>query len=111
MSLVSYSLEGGVAGIAMDDGKVNALSPAMLGELNAAFDRAEADRAAVVFTGRPDRFSAGFDLNVLRAMDDSARLMLRGGFELALRILSFPMPVVIACNGHAVAMGSFLLLS
>jgi enoyl-CoA hydratase len=37
--------------------------------------------------------------------------MVRGGFELAERVLSFPMPVVIACPGHAIAMGVFLLLS
>jgi enoyl-CoA hydratase len=37
--------------------------------------------------------------------------MLRSGFELAERILSFPRPVAIACTGHAVAMGVFLLLS
>jgi enoyl-CoA hydratase len=33
------------------------------------------------------------------------------GFELSERILSFPAPVVVACTGHALAMGAFLLLS
>jgi enoyl-CoA hydratase len=37
--------------------------------------------------------------------------MVRAGFELAERILSFPAPVVIGCTGHAVAMGMFMLLS
>ena len=37
--------------------------------------------------------------------------MLRSGFELAERVLSFPTPVVMACTGHAVAMGVFLLVS
>ncbi len=36
--------------------------------------------------------------------------MLTGGFELAERLLSFPKPVVIACTGHALAMGVFLVL-
>jgi enoyl-CoA hydratase len=36
--------------------------------------------------------------------------MLEQGFSLALRLLEFPAPVVIACNGHAVAMGLFTLL-
>ena len=40
-----------------------------------------------------------------------SRAMVRAGFELAERVLSFPMPVVIACTGHAIAMGVFLLLS
>ncbi len=37
--------------------------------------------------------------------------MLRGGFDLAERILTFPRPVIAACTGHAIAMGVFLLLS
>jgi enoyl-CoA hydratase len=37
--------------------------------------------------------------------------MLRAGFEMAARMLSFPAPVLTACTGHAVAMGAFLLLS
>jgi enoyl-CoA hydratase len=37
--------------------------------------------------------------------------MLTAGFELAERLLSFPKPVVIACTGHAIAMGVFLVLS
>lgn len=37
--------------------------------------------------------------------------MLCGGFKLSARLLAFPTPVVIASNGHAIAMGAFLLLS
>jgi len=36
--------------------------------------------------------------------------MLRAGFELCARLLAFPYPVVVACDGHAVAMGAFLVL-
>ena len=111
MTLVSYQLEGSIATITMDDGKVNALSLQMLGELDAALDRATADQAVVVLTGRDGIFSAGFDLTVLRAGGSDASAMLRAGFELAERILSFPTPVLIACTGHAIAMGVFLLLS
>jgi enoyl-CoA hydratase len=110
-ALVSYRLEDSVATITMDDGKVNALSIEMLGELNAALDRAAADGAVVVLTGREGIFSAGFDLAVLRGGGSDAVAMLHAGFELAERTLSFPTPVLIACTGHAVAMGVFLLLS
>jgi len=110
-TLVSYQLEGSIATITMDDGKVNALSVQMLTELGAALDRATADRAVVVLTGRDGLFSAGFDLAVLRGRGSDASGMLRAGFELAERLLSFPTPVLIACTGHAVAMGVFLLLS
>jgi enoyl-CoA hydratase len=109
--LVSYQVENSISTITMDDGKVNVLSPDMLAELAVALDRATADRAVVVLTGRPGVFSAGFDLNVLRAGGTEAAKMARAGFELAERILSFPAPVLIACPGHAVAMGAFLLLS
>lgn len=108
---VTYRLADGIAEVVMDDGKANVISPAMIAELHAAFDRAEADRAVVVLSGRPGVFSGGFDLNVLRAGSDESIAMVRGGFELAERVLSFPLPVVVACTGHAVAMGVFLLLS
>src|SRR5262250_1341187 len=108
---VRYELEDSIATITMDDGKVNAMSLGMIAELNAALDRAQADRAVVVLVGRPGVFSAGFDLPVLRSGGADAVAMVRGGFELAERVLAFPMPVVVACTGHAVAMGVFLLLS
>jgi enoyl-CoA hydratase/carnithine racemase len=110
-TLVTYQLDDSVSTITMDDSKVNALSPAMLSELDSAFDRATADRAIVVLTGRDQVFSAGFDLGVLTDGGPGALAMIRAGFELAARILAFPSPVVIACNGHAIAMGMFLLLS
>ena len=109
-TLVSYQLNEGVATIAMDDGKANALSPAMQAELNAALDQAVADKAVVVLTGRTGMFSAGFDLPTLTTGGMNAVNMLSGGFELAERLLNFPRPVVVACSGHALAMGVFLLL-
>jgi enoyl-CoA hydratase len=95
----------------MDDGKANALSLDMFSELGAAFDRAEADGAGVVLAGREGRFSAGFDLKVMGTAHSDAPALLRAGFETSHRMLSFPLPIVIACTGHAMAMGSFLLLS
>jgi enoyl-CoA hydratase len=110
MTTADYSLADGVATITMDDGKANALSPSMLAALDDAFDRAEqSDAVAVVLAGRPGRFSAGFDLAVLASGGSDAQAMLRSGFELAERLLGFSRPVVIACTGHAVAMGSFLV--
>jgi enoyl-CoA hydratase len=110
-ALVTYQLHDSVATITMDDGKVNVLSMAMLTELGAALDRAAADRAVVVLTGREGVFSAGLDLPVLRGGQTEAADLLRAGFDLAARLLAFPTPVLVACPGHAVAMGAFLLLS
>ncbi len=109
--LVTYRLVDGTAMIVMDDGKANALSLEMLAALNQALDRAASDGAVVVLTGRQGIFSGGFDLKVLGAGGPDAAAMLEQGFLLALRLLEHPAPVIIACSGHAVAMGIFLLLS
>src|SRR5258706_15088574 len=107
-SRVDYQLREGIAEIRIDDGKVNALSLEMFGELGAAFDRAKADRAVVLLSGREGVFSAGFDLRVLRAGGAAANEMVRTGFELAERVLAFPPPGVNAGPGPAVGMGGFL---
>jgi enoyl-CoA hydratase len=108
--LVSYVFADGVATLTMDDGKANAMGPGMQAALNAAFDRAEADKAIVVLTGRPGVFSGGFDLSVFKAGDARTTFqMLTGGAQLAQRMLAYPHPVIAACSGHAVAMGLFLL--
>jgi len=110
---VSYRRDESTAVITMDDGKVNALGPAMLAEIDSALDRAQGDEAgAVVIAGNERVFSGGFDLKVFRSGDVQASIeMLKAGFELSHRLLSFPVPVVAACTGHAIAMGSFLTCS
>jgi enoyl-CoA hydratase len=109
--LVTYELADAIATVTLDDGKVNVMSRPMQAAIHTALDRAEGDDAVVVLLGRPGVFSAGFDLAVLQAGGPEATAMVRGGFELAARILAFPRPVIIGCTGHAVAMGAFLLLS
>ena len=111
MSTVQVDSDGTVTTITMDDGKANALAPSLLAGVDDALDGAVDRREAVVLAGRPGRFSGGFDLGVLMAGGPDADVMLRGGFALAERLLRFPRPVAIACTGHALAMGSFLLCS
>ena len=110
---VNYELNESVATIRLDDGKVNVLGPSMQAAINEALDRAEKDDAkAVVLAGNHRVFSGGFDLSVFQSGDAQAALgMLAGGFELAVRCLTFPKPVIMAATGPAIAMGSFLLLS
>lgn len=109
---VSLSIESKIATITMDDGKANAVGFSLIEALNAALDEAEAKANAIVLTGREGKFSAGFDLNVLRegSPADAARLVNQGG-ALALRLFNTAMPVIAGCNGHAIAMGCFLLLA
>lgn len=110
---VSYELTDGVARIVLDDGKVNVMSTGMLGEIGAAFDRAETEaEIAVLRSARPGVFSAGFDLKVFAAGDAAGSLeMVRAGAELVLRLMSFPHPTIGVMEGHAYPMGTFLLLA
>src|SRR5579859_7836089 len=109
---VTCTRSGPISKIIMDDGKVNVMSVSMLEALHAAFDEAERDGTIVILTARGKAFSAGFDLKVLaNGSAGEVYRMLKAGAELALRILSFPTPVVAACNGHAYPMGAFLNLS
>jgi enoyl-CoA hydratase len=109
--LVSYERSESFSTITMDDGKVNAMSVAMMKEVNAALDQAQEHQSAVILTGREGVFSAGFDLAVFKQGMEPLLEMLRVGARLTERLLSFPFPVVAACTGHAIAMGSFLLMS
>jgi len=110
--LVTYEKDENVAIITLDDGKANAVSHQVIDELNAALDKAEEEKATVLLTGREGKFSAGFDLSVMKEGGPEAVGKLVGaGARLSQRLLAFPSPVIIACNGHSLAMGALMLLS
>lgn len=108
----TIEIKDDVAIITMDDGKANAINPPMLEALHACLDRAEAEAKAVIITGREGRFSGGFDLKLMMSLPGAdVKALVDGGGKLALRLYTFPMPVIAACTGHGVAMGCFILLS
>ncbi|BAO61235.1 enoyl-CoA hydratase [Pseudomonas protegens Cab57] len=109
--LISYHLEDGIATLTLSNGKVNAISPDVIAAFNAALDQASADRAVVIITGQPGILSGGYDLKVMTAGPKEAVALVTLGSTLARRLLSHPYPVIVACPGHAVAKGAFLLLS
>ncbi|CAN5896175.1 crotonase/enoyl-CoA hydratase family protein [soil metagenome] len=109
--VLSYTLVQKVAIIRMDDGKANALSVPMIDGLLAALTRAEEEASAVVLTGRPDRFCAGFDLRVMMSGPEQAKALLGRGSELLLRLYGATVPLVIACTGHAMAGGALVVLT
>ena len=109
--IVSYQVQENIATITIDDGKANAVSFQFLEEVNAALDQAEQDNAVVILTGRPGKFSAGFDLSVVTKGGEAALKLARAGAQLTVRLLGFPTPVIVACNGHSMALGALLLLS
>lgn len=108
----SLKREGSISIITMDDGKANAFSVAMIAAFNGCLDDVPKDSGTLVITGRGNIFSGGFDLKTINSGDaEAAKLMSIGGLTLFTDIFSFPRPVVIACNGHAVALGAFILLT
>ncbi len=97
--------------LTMDDGKANALGFEMFDALNRGLDAADAAGKVVVIAGRPGKFSAGFDLNIMGGGGDDMLRLLRSGADLAHRLMDFATPVVLAVTGHALAMGAMICLS
>lgn len=110
-NLVHFTSEDNYAIIKIANGKVNALSHNVIDEINECLDKAEADKKVVIFTGQDGIFSGGFDLKDMLASPESALKLVTKGSKLSHRLLSFPRPVIMACSGHAIAKGAFLLLS
>lgn len=109
--LISYHLDDGIATLTLNNGKVNAISPDMIVAFNEALDRATQDKAIVIITGQPGILSGGYDLKVMTSGPQNAINLVAQGSTLARRMLSHPYPIIVACPGHAVAKGAFILLS
>ena len=109
--LISYQLDDGIATLTLSNGKVNAISPDVIAAFNAALDRAEQDKAIVIITGQPGILSGGYDLKVMTSGPQNAINLVAAGSTLARRMLAHPFPIIVACPGHAVAKGAFILLS
>ncbi len=109
--LITYHLEDGIATLTLNNGKVNAISPDVIAAFNAALDQAVQDRAVVIITGQPGILSGGYDLKVMTSGPKEAVSLVTAGSTLARRMLAHPFPIIVACPGHAVAKGAFLLLS
>ena len=108
--LATLSLDEDVSIITLDDGKANVFSPSMIAAVNKCLDDVPTEKGALVITGRTGMFSAGFDLKIISAGDMNAtKEMSLNGFKLLSRIFSFPRPVLAACSGHGIALGTFLL--
>ncbi len=101
--------EDGVATITLDrPHKKNALSVALREEVLDALEHLRADVAVscVVVTGEGDTFSAGFDLSEF-AIDDDAfqRQLWDSSDRFHHALLRFPLPLIAAVNGPALAGG------
>jgi methylglutaconyl-CoA hydratase len=90
--------------------KRNAISTPMIEEILAALDEIEGSPVRVaILTGAGGAFSAGMDLEGLRALaDQSHEQNLEDSRRMATlfrRIYAFPKPLIAAVNGHAIAGG------
>lgn len=109
---MDYTLSDAIATLTFDDGKANVVGPSFLDDINAGLDRAEQDTAsAVILRGRDGMFSAGFDLGEFKKSPEEGLAMVQRGFELLIRLYSFPLPLVAACTGHGIAMGAFIIMA
>ncbi len=111
MEKLTYTFNDGVAVIAMDDGKANALGSQTWAELNEALDMAEKDDAIVIITGREGVMSGGFDLKEMGAGPQESLLLTSKGSKFARRVMAHPRPVIMAATGHTIAMGAFLAMA
>ncbi|HEB90601.1 MAG TPA: crotonase/enoyl-CoA hydratase family protein [Deltaproteobacteria bacterium] len=111
MGVVTRENRDGIEILRIDHGKPNSISKAVSDELIRGLDEAEKSADAVVILGKPGIFSGGFDLPTMGKGVEAAREMLRAGAILLMSIYNHPKPVVIGCTGHAIAMGTFILLA
>lgn len=109
--LIHVADADGVTTIVMDDGKANVMTLAMLTALDEAIVAAADAEQVIVLAGRPGLFSGGYDMGMFNRSEREILDTLRAGGNLIHRILGCPVPIVIACTGHAIAQGSFILLA
>ena len=108
--LATLTSEDDISIITLDDGKANVFSPNMIQDVNECLDKVPLESGALIITGRQGMFSAGFDLKIISAGDFQATMdMSLSGFKLLSRLFSFPRPILAACSGHGIALGTFLL--
>ncbi|MDB5972470.1 MAG: hypothetical protein JWQ90_4920 [Hydrocarboniphaga sp.] len=113
---VLCSIADGVCEIRLNrPDKLNAITPPMWVELNAALDRAQADSAVrvILFSGAGKSFCAGADLGAFSAdamADEVPSGLDNPGGRFTARLPHIDRMMIAAVQGHAVGIGTTLLL-
>lgn len=106
------AINNDIAVITFDDGKVNAVGFTLIEQFNNALDEAEKNAKAVVLHGGEGKFCGGFDLSVMKSGDkEKQHELVSKGADLIVRLYSFPIPVIVAAEGHSIAMGAIMLMA
>jgi enoyl-CoA hydratase len=112
--VVRYDVRDRIAHVTITNGKANPLGPDVIAGLDDALTRAEAAGeehvGALLITATPGMFSGGFDLKVMRSGPEAAGRLVTDGGQLFSRMFGSPVPIVVACTGHAVAAGALLMM-
>ena len=99
-----------VAVITLDDGGKNVINHAVLDQLEQAWEDATTTAGAVVISGRPGSFCAGYDISVMTGDDPQAAVELgRRGGVLAYKLFGSDTPTVAVSTGHAFTIGAVWL--
>jgi enoyl-CoA hydratase len=111
--MIEYTRNDGIITLRLAHGKASALDLELLDATALAFAEAAAsDASAVILTGTGSIFSAGVDLFRLveqgRAYTEQFVPALS---RMILDLFSFPKPLVVAANGHAIAGGCIMTLA
>lgn len=112
--MIDLHLDGPVAHIVLDNpAKLNALDPAALSELDAAYAEAAASGVrALVLRGEGRAFCAGRDISGVDPRDDDVLGYLDGLVApLLRRMSSFPAPTFAAAHGACLGVGLGLLIA
>ncbi len=109
-NIATLKKEEDISILTLDDGKANVFSAEMSKQVNDCLDQVETEKGCLIITGKEGMFSAGLDLKTIQSGDvDKIMKMSTNAFKLLARIFSFPRPVIAACSGHGIALGTFLL--
>ena len=105
--MIDVQTRDGVAVVRIEHGKANALDMELMGDLSAALQQLrQGGTTAAVLTGTGNIFGAGVDLfRVLDGGDAYAREFVPELARFLGDLFQFPLPLVAAVNGHAVAGG------
>lgn len=113
MACFDVAISDSIATVTMSRGKVNAINPEFVSELQEILNQLEYDDrvGAVVLAGNGKFFSFGLDIpEVYDYTPEAMTRFIQSFCDLYYRMFLFPKPVIGMLNGHAMAGGCILAL-